>query len=244
MERHVYDTTAAVEDRHWWFEGRRAICRKVLAAFLPPRPLAILDAGCGGGGNLPMLRPFGQLHAFEMDDGLRAQAAARNVAPVLPGALPDAVPYEGQTFDLITLFDVLEHVGDDRAALAALHARLAPGGTLFLTVPALPLLWSRHDTAHHHFRRYRRGGLCALLERAGFQVRYASYFNTLLFPAALAVRLIQRVLPARAEADGGLKLPAPWLNRLLCALFAAERHLMPRFRLPVGVSLLIVATRP
>lgn len=241
MEPQVYARMAEVEEIHWWFVGRRRILDRLLGSLvLPPRP-SILEIGCGTGGNLALLARHGAVSAIESNAGARAQAARGGVTEPLAGRLPDDIPFEGEFYDLICLFDVLEHVEDDGAALRALFARLAPAGLIFLTVPAYQWLWSDHDRLHHHMRRYSLRALRRLAEESGFTVHHGSYFNSFLFPAAAAVRLLSKLLKLGSGDDTAV--PAGPVNAILTGIFAAERHLLPRFSLPVGLSVLLVAGR-
>ncbi len=241
MNPEAYERMASLEDRHWWFLARRAIVAKIIAGLKLPPQARILDAGCGTGGNLAMLRNFGEVEATEMDDGARTIAAAKGVAAVSPGRLPDALPFQGAEFDLITLLDVLEHVADDEAALESLSGLLRPGGHLVTTVPAFSFLWSEHDEVHRHYRRYRKRELENKVRQAGMNVVYASYFNTFLFPLIATVRLGGRFLKRRKGGD--LVMPGGGVNRLLYAIFSSERALLGKMRLPFGVSLLLVARK-
>lgn len=238
MDHSIYLKMREVEDRHWWFVARREIVRNVLSRLGLPDQARILDAGCGTGGNLAMLNGFGQVEAMEMDDKARQLANARQQAKVLPGRLPDDLPFPRHRFDLITLLDVLEHINDDQAALAALRGLLKPAGRLLLTVPAFQMLWGPHDDDHHHQRRYRATGLGNTARTAGFSVDYLSYFNFWLFPLVTLARLAQRW--ATSPGDDGLTIPMAPLNRMLGGLFASERFFIPAARLPFGVSLIAV----
>ncbi|WP_420141734.1 class I SAM-dependent methyltransferase [Sphingomonas sp.] len=239
MERHVYDRMAEIDRDHWWFVGRRRILTALIAKFRPkPTPLRILEIGCGTGSNIAMLQQFGEVDAVEPDDHARAFAAQRTGLAIKGGYLPD-VPLEDGHYDLIVLLDVLEHIPDDKAALAALRPKLAPGGRLLLAVPAMPSLWSGHDVAHHHQRRYTRATLDAVTAAAGYRVIHRTAFNTLLLPAIVGVRLLNKLL-RREGGDEDAVPPAP-LNRLLARLFGAEAHAAVRGLLPVGVSLGFVA---
>jgi SAM-dependent methyltransferase len=238
MDRAVVSRMAAQEELHWWFAARREIIRTVIVRLvqLPDRP-RILEAGCGTGGNLEMLAGFGQVRAFELDSEARRIAAAKSGLAVAEGALPDAIPFDAERFDMIGLFDVLEHVEDDGAALSELRDRLAPGGKMVLTVPAFPWLWSRHDVRHHHFRRYTRRDLARVAEHAGLRVEHSFYFNTLLFPAAVVQRAVKSIFGVDHADD---TLPPPALNSALRWVFAAERHLVGRLAPPVGLTLCAV----
>lgn len=240
MEQSIYRQMRELEDRHWWFAGRRRIVSHLLGSLDLGRTPRILDAGCGTGGNLDMLSRFGCVVGLESDLGAAEMARARGVADVVLGHLPDAIPFAVESFDLVVLLDVLEHIEDETAALKCAAALLAPGGFLVLTVPAFPRLWSVHDEAHHHKRRYVAAGLRAVIEQARFRVCRMSYFNSLLFPAIAGSRLIRRLI-ARNERQHDLTLPAPWINGLLKCVFGSERRLVDRVSLPFGVSLLAVA---
>ena len=244
MEKSIFQSMSRVEDRHWWFVARRHILNKLISGLKLPKNAAILEAGCGTGGNLKMLSAHGNLSALEYDAAARMLANARGVIEARPGALPDEIPFAGP-FDLIALLDVLEHLEHDEASLAALAGKLAPGGRLLLTVPAFMFLWSRHDTSHHHHRRYTLPQLKKLLNRAGLRVTFSSYFNFWLFPLIAFVRLLERwkkPKPAR-EADGVLSVPPAPLNALLKGIFGSEAALLPRIRLPFGVSIVVVAEK-
>ena len=241
MDAAYYAEYAAAEDAHWWFVARRRILDRVLDGLDLPADAAILEAGCGTGGNLAMLARHGRLLAFEIDDGAREVADKRSVTDVAAGALPEPIPFGDECFDLIAMLDVLEHVADDRGALVNLRERLVPGGRLLVTVPAYMFLWSRHDEINHHQRRYTRSALARLMQETGYDVRHATYFNTLLFPLVFGVRTLNNLLGRDEGSD--LAMPSPPVNKLLTQVFASERHLVPRATLPFGVSILLVAQR-
>ena len=242
MERETYDRMRVLEQTHWWFTARREILAAEIGRLpLPPRP-RILEVGCGPGGNLDLLKRFGEVRAIEPDAESRAYAAERSGVTVEGGLLPDGLPDLGGPFDLIAAFDVVEHVDDDAGAVAALAARLKPGGFLVTTVPAYAWLWSEHDAKHHHKRRYTRPAYRRLFDRAGLKVRRATYFNTVLFPPIAAVRLAKAA--ARSRGGDDERLPPPALNSLLRGLFAAEASILRALDLPFGVSILLIAERP
>lgn len=242
MDLSIYARMHEVEDVHWWFAARRDIVGEVLRGLRLRRSAKILEAGCGTGGNLALLARFGSVTGVEMDPGAAAMARRRGAARVLEGHLPEAMPRFAGRFDLIVLLDVLEHIDDDLASLAALERLLSPGGKLVITVPAFAFLWGRHDEVHRHKRRYRAAGLRERIARAGLRVRHLSYFNTLLFPAIAGARALERCLGGRAAMDA-LALPPGFVNRALGAVMGSERHVVARARLPFGVSLLAVAER-
>lgn len=238
MERTVYDRMNELETNHWWFVARRKIIAALIGQNLPKgAKAAILEAGCGSGGNLPMLGQFGQVDAFEYDATARQHAIEKSRLDVRFGALPDDLPFEDRRYDLIGLFDVLEHVEADTESLAALAGRLNEKGKILLTVPAFPFLWSQHDERHHHFRRYTRATLADAASKAGLKISYSSYFNFFLFPVAVAARAAKRLTGSDTPDD---TMPPAWMNAVLTRVFGLERTLVGRVRLPVGLSLAAV----
>lgn len=242
MEKRVYQQMAAVEADHWWFRGRRRILERIISRLaLPEVSAKVLEIGCGTGGNLGMLRQFGTVDAVEPDAAARRLAMQASGLAVLEGALPDNIPAAFDQYDLIVLLDVLEHIENDTAALSAAAARLAPGGHVLLTVPAFPRLWSAHDVAHHHQRRYTRASLRDAIASAGLEHDALGFFNMILFPPAAALRLLQSVISGAGSARD---MPTEWLNGMLYRIFACERHLVLRLPLPFGLSLFAIARNP
>lgn len=239
MDRAVYDRMAEIDEDHWWFTARRKIIDKVIRSQVsPPAKARILEVGCGTGSNLALLKRFGSVEAIEPDDSARALASARGGVEVQGGLLPDGVTLDDAAYDLIAMLDVLEHIPDDGSALKALRSKIRGGGKLLLTVPAMPWLWSAHDAAHHHQRRYTGSSLAAVVRQSGYRIRYQSHFNTVLFPLIALARGIGK-LTGKEGGDDAMP-PAP-VNKALETLFAAESALLGRFSLPVGVSLILVA---
>jgi len=239
MDRAIYDRMAEIDGEHWWFAARRHIVAELIARQAPLKPGArILEVGAGTGSNLAMLQAFGKVDAIEPDEAARALASQRGGFAVGGGLLPDEVTLEDGRYDLIVLLDVLEHIERDRASLQVLRRKLAPSGRLVLTVPAMPWLWSAHDVAHHHKRRYTKASLRDTLFDGGFHVRHMSHFNSLLFPLIAAARIAAR-LTGREGGDD--VMPARPVNTVLQHVFSAERYWVTRGALPVGVSLLAVA---
>ena len=244
MDQSIYDEMFEHEAHHWWFVARRRVLKALLKTLKIPANAKVLDAGCGSGGNLQMLSLLsGELYAFEMDDRSLEYAKKRDIAKIEPGMLPNAIPFSSVSFDLITLLDVLEHVEDDNAALKALADRMKPGAALCINVPAYQWLYVRHDRLHHHFRRYSKTDLCHKIEAAGLSVEFASYWNLLLFPVALLVRLLDSFGIPKNHMIGSTKPSAP-INRQLYRMVSMERFVLPYIRLPFGLSLLVVARKP
>jgi SAM-dependent methyltransferase len=241
MERAIYDQMRVLQQDHWWFAARREILSAEIARLPLPRPAQILEAGCGPGGNLEMLKRFGEVVAIEPDEESRAYAAEHFGVEVRAGLLPASTPDFGKAFDLVAAFDVIEHVPDDAGAVVALAGLLKPGGFMITTVPAYAWMWSDHDAAHHHKRRYGLAAYRRMFENAGLSVRRASHFNTLLFPPIAAVRLAKN---AAGLTGGDEAMPARPLNGILKTVFGMERALLAATDLPFGVSILLIAQRP
>ena len=242
MDAQVYLRMAELDERHWWFVARRRILRALIERRVrPPKNARILEIGCGTGHNLAMLGGFGALKATELDDGARALATSRLGRAVAAAALPDLSMFKANSFDLIALLDVLEHVENDASALAAIRSRLKVGGKLLVTVPANRWMWSAHDAAHHHHRRYSNRELREVATEAGFRVDLLSHFNTFLFPPIAAARLASKLL-GRESADDSIP-PEP-VNGLLRRIFGWEAPLVGRVPMPFGVSLVAIFTRP
>src|SRR5260370_22840116 len=172
MDPQLYPRMAAVEDTYWWFVSRRAICERMIERVNLPRGAAILEPGCGTGGNFAMLARRGKLYAMDSDETALRFAASRGMAELARGRLPDHIPFDDALFDLVVMTDVLEHLDDAAGSLRAVRARLKPGGWLLLTGPALQWLWSEHDVTHHHRRRYRASDFRARVTDGGFMVDY------------------------------------------------------------------------
>jgi SAM-dependent methyltransferase len=242
MERAVYQRLDELEQDHWWFVARRDIISKMISRFAPANPKRkLLEAGCGTGGNLRMLAGFGALEAFELDEEARKIAKSKLAINIKPGMLPDGIPYEPGQFDIVGAFDVLEHVEHDVESMKMLGEQLTSDGKLFITVPAMPWLWSKHDVTHHHFRRYTKASLDAALRKAGLEPVRVGYFNTLLFPLIAGLRLARKALGVKETADDAM--PSPFANRLLTSIFALERFAVGKIAAPFGVSLYAVARK-
>jgi SAM-dependent methyltransferase len=240
MERVVYERMAELDQRHWWYRARREVIAALIRrTAMPEAGASVLEVGCGTGHNLPMLGQFGHVDALELDDEARAVAEARLGRLVMSTPLPELAGVPDRHYDLVGAFDVIEHIADDHAAVASIATKLKPGGKFVLTVPAHQWMWSAHDVVNHHMRRYSKRALVGLIEGSPLKLQAIGYFNSLLFPIAVAERMASK-LRGRDEAD--LKLPAAPINAALEKAFAAERHLIARVPLPPGLSLFAVAS--
>ncbi|MBL4799731.1 MAG: class I SAM-dependent methyltransferase [Oleispira sp.] len=231
---------AETESRHWWFLGRRAILTAILRKLDLKPNSKILEVGCGTGGNLKMLAEFGKVSALEMDANAREIASEKtnNLYDIRDGRCPDDLPYKGERFDLICMFDVLEHIDKDTETLTAMKNLLTKDGRILMTVPAYQWLWGAHDEFLHHKRRYSATELRQKIIASGLQSLKLSYFNTILFPLAAVIRIKDKLLGNPTAS--GTSVPPHFINSFFRTLFGAERYLLKRFNLPFGVSLLCV----
>ena len=240
MHPEAYIEMADTESHHWWFCGRRNLMSSLIENFNLPNGARILDVGCGTGGNLQMLSRFGHVSAIEMDSEARAIALEKTEGrfDIRLGKCPNEIPFSTERFDLICLFDVLEHIDADLETLIAIKSFLSKGGRILITVPANPWLWGIHDTFLHHKRRYSLSELSKKVHWAGFRPTTISYFNTLLFPLAVLARLKDRLF--RHQSASGSSVPPLYVNRLFSGIFGLERFIIGKYNMPFGVSIVCV----
>ena len=254
-----YARMHALESNYWWFVGRRRIVARLLKATLSRLGTAaprLLDIGCGTGANLPVLcaavGPKGSVtgldfspHALEF---ARAQIHLANLHLTQGDA--QRLPIETASCDIVTMLDVLEHLPDDARALSEVHRVLRPGGALILSVPAYQQLWSAHDEALHHFRRYEKFQLAGVLRRAGLVAWRLSFAMSLMPPLAWAWRRFvlphkpRRPQDAKRHSEGAVLPAVPvWANQMLVRYVDIEGWIILRRPLKFGTSLVTVAFR-
>ncbi len=241
MDRDYERQTHQAEDRHWWYRGRRTVLDGVIAGLELPTPARVLDAGCGSGRNMLELSRLGSVTGVELSDTSVALARQRDAGEVVSGSVLE-MPFADDSFDLAVSLDVIEHLEDDLGALRELRRTVTPGGALLVTVPAYQWLWSGHDEINHHHRRYTRRSLQRVAEQAGWTQVRTTYFNSLLLPVAILLRVLDRVNRAKTtESSLDLWIPPEPVNWLLERPLALEAALVGRGgRIPAGLSLLAV----
>ena len=243
MQAHTYAIMREVEDKHWWFVGRRRIiaswaeniCREI-----GQRRPRILDVGCGTGANLQMLAEFGVAEGVDVSAEALDFCRARGLGRVRQGAA-ESLPYEDAQFDLVTGLDVVEHLDDDVAGLREMFRVLRPGGRALLFVPAFMFLWGVQDDVSHHRRRYTLAELKEKLRAAGLTVERASYANITFFAPILFGRFVMRVSGLRPASENNINIGA--LNGLLGRMLGAESWWLRKMSFPFGVSAICVARR-
>lgn len=243
MRDSAYREHYEVEDRHWWFRGRWAVIEALLSRTPLPEAPHILDAGCGTGGNLRRYSRIGRVEGVEPFEEAVRLCHERGFDRVARAGLEE-LPYESDRFDLIASTDVLEHIAAEQEALRELLRVAAPGGTLLLTVPAYMWMWTAEDDNLHHQRRYTRRRLWQAVERAGWEPRIATYFNTLLLPPIALVRLLRKGKEASGEQADLDRTPASLDGPLSLPMRAEARLIRAGASLPAGVSVGIVCRKP
>lgn len=237
MEEREYETMAAVEDRHFWFVAMRATVRDAFEALRLPDGARVLDLGCGTGGTMKALQGLARFAGLDRSPTAALFASRRTGESVLCGAATD-LPLRDASVDAVLALDVFEHIPDDDRAVAEVRRVLRPQGALLATVPCHPWLFSDHDRALHHVRRYTREGFLGLLRTHGFCPVRVTWTNATLFPLVAAIR---RLRPSREEARSDASFGVGPLNGLLKAVMMAERRVLKRRNLPWGLGLLVVA---
>ena len=243
MQPYEYESMHAQELRHWWFRGRRRLLVDLLRGVAGARAgsLRILDYGCGTGGNILAYTSLGTVVGIE-PDGVAVRLANQRGGAEYCRTTGTRLPFRQGSFDAVVASDVLEHIEDDAEAVSEITRVLRPGGAAIISVPAHQWLFSEHDTALHHFRRYSKSAIRDLLERSGLRVSRLSYWNAALFPAVCAHRLLGKW--RRANQPHSDTVSAPWLlNETLAGLLTIESAVTHRIGLPWGVSLVAVAER-
>lgn len=241
MNADEYTKMFTLEDRYWWFVGRRYLALQLLRRYvLGDRP-TILDLGCGTGAVLKELQDWANPIGLDMSELALGYCRERGLRKLVQ-ANGEALPLRDNAVDAIVGLDIFEHIADDRAAFAEAYRVLKPGGILVLSVPAFRSLWGPHDVALMHHRRYRRPEIAARLRDVGFETERSGYSVFFLFPVVVLFRLVEkrRKGPAKAQL-----VPVPeWANRSLVGLQRTEANLINRVDLPWGSSVVAVARKP
>ncbi|HMS16896.1 MAG TPA: class I SAM-dependent methyltransferase [Planctomycetota bacterium] len=254
MEPSAYKEFRELEDRHWWFRGRKSLFRDLVLRLcrrhLRSQGLKALDLGCGMGAMMPILAEAGatvfgtdvSVPSLEHCKGRGFESVFRSYGNRLP--LPES------ELDLIVAFDTLEHIQEERETLDECFRVLRPGGLLILSVPAYQFLFTHQDRVVHHQRRYTRSGLRRRLEAAGFETIKASYINFFLFPLILPIVLLIKLKEALfppavndSRSNVGISIPG-WMNEALYRIFASERYVLRVLSVPLGHSLVVAGRRP
>ena len=243
MNPEEYANMDRMEGAHWYYAVKRDFARGWLLRVGPPKAGdRLLDCGAGTGRFAKEMEAHCQVLVLDDHEEALKILRTRFRPEQILSLAGDQVPLPAASLDYVTALDVLEHTPDDRAVVDGFHRLLKPGGVALVTVPASMALWSDWDVVLHHFRRYSRPQLRALFPGDRWELLYVNYTNVVVYPAVWLVRRWRNWFPKKGGTPRSEdKLPAPWLNAVLRALFV--RPAFWRFPFPFGVSLLLVARK-
>jgi SAM-dependent methyltransferase len=244
MTRDELERMYRVEDTYWWFIGRRRLVRALIKRLLPgPRQRRILDVGCGTGGTLDAIGDLGDVWGADVSSDALDFCRERGITQ-LKLCAAESLCFEDGSFDAVISCDVLEHLDDDSVGLAEMKRVLRPGGYAIITVPAHKWLWSEHDVALEHRRRYNAKELRRKLHAAGLRIERFSYAVSLMFPALIAFRILRRLKPHSRPQTEFLVLPKPLSDVLIAMLKVEELCVCTGLPLPPGASLVAAVSKP
>ncbi len=238
-----YERMYHYEDHYWWFVSRRELVDSLVGCLSLPAAPIIVDVGCGTGATAVQLQHYGTVVGVDISPLALAWSRQRGLYNLLL-CPAETLPLSHQSVDVIVATDILEHLEDDVAVLREFHRVLKPGGYVVATVPAYSILWSEHDLALMHRRRYVARVLGKRSRLAGFEVVRLTYALFFLFPLALVMRLLKRTPPPGKEPEAQLPPIPNWLNRLLITFQRMETRLLKRYNFPWGVSVVSVLRKP
>ena len=243
MENDEYKIMYDLEKSYWWFVGKQFLIKNYLKRLGLDRlkQAKILDIGCGTGIILKILEEFGTAYGIDLSSEAIGFLRQRDLNFVACADAGQPLPFRNNVFSAITCLDVLEHLDNDLGLLEEMVRICKPEGYIIITLPAFDILWSIHDEALHHKRRYTLKQILAYVSRLNCRVIKASYFNTILFLPILIVRKLKSLLPHKKELESDFFIPMPgWINSLLKSLFISEIFFSKSLSLPFGVSLLLI----
>jgi len=247
MEKDEYRRMHDIEQSYWWFVGKQFLVKTVLEGLCVDgyKGGRILDIGCGTGIVLELLEDFGVPSGMELSSEAIRFLRQRNLNCVVQTDANQTIPFRDNAFSAVTCLDLLEHIDNDLPLLKEMYRVCRPGGHVIITVPAFQTLWSPHDVALHHKRRYTKQQMLSMIRQLNWRVIKCSYYNTLLFCPILGMRALKNCQSRHksARSDFFIGLPA-WLNRTLSLLFLSEIFLLKYLNLPFGVSLLFILQKP
>lgn len=234
-----------IEGSHWWFRARRRLVRrhaeKVRKEF--GRPLRILDVACATAMSFRFLADLGSIRGLDISNETIEFARLRGIDRIVRGDA-ERMPFRDGSFDLVLALDAFEHFEDDVASMAEVARVLSDGGALICTVPAFMALWSPHDEAFHHLRRYTRSELARKLSGRGLHVERISYYSFFLAPPLFVMRRLRRLFGRgkKPTSDFNVPIPRP-VEWGLAGLMRVESELLRVVDMPFGASLISMARK-
>lgn len=246
MEKNEYRIMYEIERTYWWFRGKRFLIEMLLKAHLGnDNSIKVLDIGTGTGNILELLQRYGTAYGVEVSTVAIQMLRQRDLNLIVRSDANEPMPFKSNVFSIITCLDVLEHLENDFGLLGEMVRVCKPGGIILITVPAMPFLWSRHDEALHHKRRYTKKQLLNQIESLNCTVVKATYYNTSLFLPIAAVRTFKSFMRAEGKAKSDFFMPLPeWLNRALYSWYTTELSYLRIVDFPFGVSIVLMIQKP
>jgi ubiquinone/menaquinone biosynthesis C-methylase UbiE len=240
MESYLYDDLYALEEQHWWHKAKRELILRLLPQYITRKRIKILDIGCGTGKNVETFSQFGESWGLDISTRAIAYGKKRGLQHLARGTA-EKTGLRAQSFDVVTLLDVLEHT-DDVKSLKEVHRILKPQGHIVITVPAYQWLFSRWDEVLHHKRRYNKSGLEQILHDTGYTVEKISYVYSFLIIPIIVVRTIKSLFFSRSYGSD-FRLSSPYINSFMLAMCRIEAGIIQQGYVSFGTSLVCIARK-
>lgn len=243
MQEVVYHTNYKVENEYFWFLARNEIFSKVIKNVTDLKDGDnVVDIGCGTGGFASVLNKRFNVACLDMEQLALDYCKKRGLEDLTLGTTKDLIN-SGRKFKAAFMMDVIEHIEDDQDVVNDVYEIIEPGGWFIAAVPAYQWLWSEHDEVHMHYRRYKKSNFKKLFKNAGFEIRFDSYINSFLFPPVVLKRFLDKIMGVKKKKDEPVDEVPEFLNKIFLKIFSSESTLLPAFKFPFGLSILLVAQK-
>lgn len=243
MQEIVYHTNYKLESSYWWFVARNNIVKSLIMNRTDlAKGSLILDVGCGTGGFAQLISDVYKPVCIDTSPIAIEYCKKRNIENAYVTTLKE-FDTKQLNISAVTMLDVIEHIEDDFGVVSQVYDALPSGGWFIASVPAFQRLWSKHDEIHHHFRRYNRMQFDSMLKKAGFNIKYSTYFNTFLFLPAILKRAIDKITGAENKKNEPVEEVSPAMNNLFTKIFMSEKNILRKGAFPFGLSIITIARK-
>lgn len=239
MRIDLYEDMYKTEDTHWWHKSKRRFVERFITTYAQKKKITILDVGCGTGKNMERLSNYGEVWGVDLSEEALSFCKKRGLINVKRGEA-EHLPFENNTFDVVCVLDVLEHV-DDKLAVREIRRVLKNSGFIVVTVPAFWWLWSKWDDVLHHKRRYTKKQLKEILVQEGFVVQRNTYIHSFLVLPSLVIRKLKQFQQKTYTSD--FQINNAFMNKLLLFMSELEQMWINRYDMPFGTSVLCIAKK-